>query len=37
LGLGKPSKLVEKVSDLVTSVPKQSSAKQEAHRSLAVG
>jgi len=37
LGLGKPSKLVEKVSDLVTSVPRPSSVKQEAHWSLADG
>ena len=37
LGLGKPSKLVERLSDLVTSVPKQSSVKQEAHWSLADG
>jgi len=37
LGLGKPSKLVERMSDLVTSVPKQSSVKQEANRSLVDG
>ncbi len=37
LGLGQPSKPVEKVSDLVASVPKQSSVKQEVHRPLSVG
>ncbi len=37
LGLGKPSKLVERVSAVETSVPTQSSVKQETHRPLAVG
>ncbi|MGB4407386.1 MAG: transposase, partial [Sphaerochaeta sp.] len=37
LGLGKPSKLVEKMSDFGISVPEQSSVKQEAHWSLADG
>jgi len=37
LGLGKPSEPVEWVSAVETSVPTQSSVKQEAHRSLADG
>ena len=35
MGLGKPSKLVEKVVALGISVPKQSSVKQEVHWALA--
>jgi putative transposase len=37
LGLGKPSKLVEKMQAVGISVPMQSSVKQETHRPLAVG
>jgi len=37
LGLGKPSEPVEKTLAVGISVPTQSSVKQEAHRSLAVG
>jgi len=37
LGLDKPSKLVESMSDLETSVPMQYSVKQEAHRPLLMG
>ncbi|NBK22872.1 MAG: transposase, partial [Spirochaetia bacterium] len=37
LGLGKPSEPVEKVLDVETSVPTQSSVKQEAHRPLLMG
>ena len=37
LGLGKPSKLVERVSAVETSVPTQSSVKQEIHRPLLMG
>ncbi|MGB4406897.1 MAG: transposase [Sphaerochaeta sp.] len=37
LGLGKPSKLVEKMLVVGIPVPMQSSGKQETHRSLAVG
>jgi len=37
LGLGKPSEPVEMVSDVETSVPTQSSVKQEAHQPLLMG